>query len=228
MWLTAIILGFAGSMHCLGMCSPLAMAVTSMKPAAVLNRIVYNSGRILTYAAMGAVVASVGLFLPFQKFQNVISIGLGIILLVIGLGGIKSVQIPGLSTWVQRGTTQLKSLFARQINRRSRAAMFVMGSLNGLLPCGLTFIALTWCLSLQGPVDGFNFMLLFGAGTLPVMLGFTGFIPVIVKKLKWNLQRVTTAMLIFSGCFLILRVLIIHIPHTVSLRADLVDVILCR
>lgn len=228
MWLTAIILGFAGSMHCLGMCSPLAMAVTSMKPAAVLNRIVYNSGRILTYAAMGAIVASVGLFLPFQKFQNVISIGLGIILLAIGLGGIKSLQIPGISRWVQRGTSQLKKLFARQINQRSRAAMFVMGSLNGFLPCGLTLIALTWCLSLQGPVDGFNFMLLFGVGTLPVMLGFTGFIPAIVKRLKWNLQRVTTAMLVFSGCVLILRVLIIHVPHTISARADLVDIILCR
>lgn len=228
MWMTALVLGFAGSMHCLGMCSPLAMAVTSIKPAALLNRIVYNAGRILTYAVMGAIVASVGLISAFQQFQNIISISLGITLLVIGFGGIKNLRITAITAVAQRTTTRLKGIFSRQINQRSRIAILIMGSLNGLLPCGLTFIALTWCLTLQGPIDGFNFMFLFGAGTLPVMLGLTGFIPVIVAKLKWSFQRVTGAMLILSGGLLILRVLIIHIPHTVSARTELVDIILCR
>lgn len=215
-------------MHCVGMCSPLAMAVTSLKPAAILNRLIYNAGRILTYAIMGAIVASVGLLLPFQKFQNLISIALGATLLILGFAGIESLRIPGISAIVQRLTFRLKTLFARYVSQKSRAAMFILGGLNGMLPCGLTFIALTWCLSFRGPVDGFNFMLLFGAGTLPVMLGFTGFLPVLVKKLKWSLQTVTTGMLILSGCVLILRVLIIHIPHTVAARADIVDIILCR
>ena len=228
MWVTAIVLGFAGSIHCVGMCSPLAFAVTSMKPAALLNRVVYNGGRILTYAVMGASAASIGLLLPFQKFQSIISLGLGVALLVIGFCGLKAFRLRGISMAMQRVTSKLKTLFARQMRQRSRSAMFVMGALNGILPCGHTFIALGWCLTLRGPVDGFNFMLLFGAGTLPVMLGFTGFIPEVAKRLNWNLQRLTTAMMIFSGCVLIVRALTIHVPHAVSSRADLVDIILCR
>lgn len=228
MWLTAMVLGFAGSMHCMGMCSPLVMAVTSLKAGATINRLIYNAGRILTYAVMGAIVASAGMFLPFHRFQNIISVILGITLLAIAFGGIKNLKIPGLSAAVQHLSTRLKALFARQLSRKSRMAMFMMGGLNGLLPCGLTLMALTWCLSLRGPADGFTFMVLFGAGTLPVMLGFTGFLPVLINKLQWRLQHVTTAMLIMSGCVLILRALIVHAPHATTDQAGLIDIILCR
>lgn len=228
MWLSALVLGFAGSMHCMGMCSPLVMAVTSLKAGALMNRLIYNAGRLLSYAMMGAMVAGVGMFLPFHKFQNIISVVLGVTLLAIAFGGIKNLKIPGLSAAVQHLTLKLKGLFARQLSQKSRLAMFMMGGLNGLLPCGLTLMALTWCLSLRGPVDGFNFMMLFGAGTLPVMLGFTGFLPVLIKKFQWRLQHITTGMLILSGCVLILRALISHAPHAISNQASLIDIVLCR
>jgi len=71
-------------------------------------------------------------------------------------------------------------------------------------------------------------MLLFGAGTLPVMLGVTGFLPSLFKKLHLDTQRMTTAMIIFSGCVLIARVFFIHLPHATSLKEGFVDIILCR
>lgn len=228
MWITAIVLGFAGSMHCLGMCSPLVVAVTSMRPAAMLNRINYNAGRIVTYAIVGAIVAGIGQFLPFQKYQQVFSAGLGITLLVIGIGGVRTVKVPGLTAALMRSTSRLKTLFAQAMTQRSATAMFVTGALNGLLPCGLTFMALTWCITLRGPVDGFKFMLLFGVGTLPVMLGFTRFVPIIAKKMKISLHHLTTGMLIVSGCVLILRGLGTYAAHDSSTTADLVDMILCR
>ena len=228
MWITALVIGFAGSLHCLGMCSPLAMAVTSMKPSAVFNRALYNAGRISMYAFMGAVVSGVGYILPFHHYQNIVSITLGLALLIIGLGGIQKIHIPGLTTLVLRLNSVLKTLFARHLKQNTRRAIFILGTLNGLLPCGLTLIALTYCLTLKGPVHGFNFMLLFGAGTLPVMLGFTAILPLLVKKFNWNIQRMTTAMLILSGCVLIARVFIIHIPHATSLNDGLMDIVLCR
>ena len=102
----------------------------------------------------------------------------------------------------------------------------MLGVLNGILPCGLTLVALTWCLTLRGPGDGFNFMFLFGAGTLPVMLGVTGVFPVLVKKINWSIHRLTTAMLILSGCLLIARVFLVHIPHAPS--GGIVDIIMCK
>lgn len=228
MWLTALMIGFAGSLHCLGMCSPLVLAVTSMKPSALLNRTVYNAGRIATYASMGAVVAGIGMALPLHRFQNIISIVLGVILLLIGSGGLKGVTIPGITSLMQRVAQRLKKIFADCLKKKNRGAIFLMGTLNGLLPCGLTFLALSWCLTLRGPLDGFNFMLLFGAGTLPVMLGFAGALPLLIKRFHWSVPRLTTSMLILSGCILIARVFIVHIPHTAAEEGTLLDVILCQ
>jgi len=225
MWLTALILGFAGSVHCLGMCTPLAMAVTSMRPAAVLNRIVYNAGRITIYSLAGALVASAGMIIPLYRYQNVFSIALGLTLLIVGLGGIKRLRIERWSRVVQHITLKIKSMFAAQLTRKTRGAMFVLGALNGLLPCGLTLTALTWCITLRGPLDGFNFMLLFGAGTLPVMLGLTGILPALANKFNWNIQKLTTTVLIVSGCILIARVFFVHIPQ--GNEETLVEII-CR
>ncbi len=74
MLITALIMGFAGSLHCAGMCSPLVMAMTSMKRGALINKLIYNSGRILTYGFFGALVSSVGAILPLSKYQNLFSI----------------------------------------------------------------------------------------------------------------------------------------------------------
>lgn len=226
MWITALILGFAGSMHCLGMCSPLVLAVTSMTPKSILNRVVYNSGRILTYASMGAVVSSAGLVLPLHKFQNIVSIALGIVLLLLGIGGVKRIKIPGLTSFLQRVSSSIKNRFAHLLKQKKLSGIFALGSLNGLLPCGLTAIALTWCVTLRGPSDGFNFMLLFGAGTLPVMLGFTALLPVVLKKISWSIQELSTGMLILSGCLLIARVFLVHVSHAPS--GGIVEIIMCK
>lgn len=228
MWLAALMIGFAGSLHCLGMCSPLVLAVTGMKTPALLNRVVYNAGRIVTYGLLGAVVAALGMALPLHRFQNITSIALGIALLVTGTGGLKHLSLPWVTSGVHRLTRRLKTLFADYLKRKTRGAVFLMGSLNGLLPCGLTLLALSWCLTLKGPLDGMNFMLLFGAGTLPVMLGFTGVLPLLVKRFNWSIPRLTTSILILSGCLLIARVFIMHLPHATAEQESLLDVILCQ
>lgn len=208
------------------MCAPLILAVTNMRPDALLNRIVYNSGRILTYGLMGAVVATAGLIVPLYRYQNVLSVVLGAVLLIIGLGGFKSLRIPWLTGVIQTLTARLKTLFGHQLAQRNRGTTFVLGALNGLLPCGLTWIALTWCLTLRGPADGLYFMLLFGTGTLPVMLGLTGILPMLVKKFQWRVQSVSATMLIVSGCALIARVFIVHMPHENT--GNLIDIVLCK
>jgi sulfite exporter TauE/SafE len=170
---TALILGFAGSLHCLGMCSPLAMAVTNGSPAILLNRILYNFGRLLTYGLLGGLVASVGLILPMVNYQNLLSILLGAGLIAIGVSGMSAIKIPVVSKALGMFSVFLKQFFVRFLKHKSYSSTFFLGSLNGFLPCGLSFLALTYCVTLSGPLDGFYFMALFGLGTLPVMLGVT-------------------------------------------------------
>lgn len=227
MWITALILGFTGSFHCIGMCSPLALAVTSMKGHVLLNRFLYNAGRILVYGFFGAAISTAGTLLPISGFQNLLSVVLGVILLVIGITGISGVSIPFLTDFLQRFSSFLKLRFSMLLKRKSYTTTFILGSLNGILPCGLTFIALSYCLTLDGPLDGFAFMLLFGAGTLPVMFGLTAVISLIVTKFHLNMRRVTTAVLILSGCLLIARVFVMSVSHAHSVEEG-IDIVLCR
>jgi uncharacterized protein len=225
---TAFILAFAGSLHCLGMCSPLAMSVTNMSSTVILNRIVYNTGRIVTYGVMGSAVASLGLALPLFRYQNMVSILIGIGLLVLGLTGISGIRIPFITSLLGRFSTLLKTYFGKFLQRKNSGAIFMMGTLNGLLPCGLSFLAFTYCLTLSGPLDGFAFMIVFGLGTLPVMLGLTSIFSLAVKRFHLNMKKITTGMLILSGMLLIARVFIVHLPHNEPIRQGVVDIVLCR
>jgi uncharacterized protein len=227
MWVTALIMGFAGSLHCVGMCSPLVMAVANGNSVVSANRIVYNAGRILTYSILGMVVASLGFVLPILKFQNLISILLGIALLLIGIGTLR-VNIPFLSSFIGKQTTKLKILFSKFLQHKNLGSVLLLGSLNGLLPCGLVYIALTYCLTLQSPWEGFGFMSLFGAGTLPVMLGLTSIVQKLVNRFNFNLKHITSGMLIIAGILLIARVFMVHLPHKASFQEGMIDIVLCK
>jgi sulfite exporter TauE/SafE len=228
MWYTALVLGFAGSLHCLGMCSPLVIAVTHTSPHAAFRRIVYNAGRIGMYGMVGGTIAFAGSGIIFDKFQNIISILIGLSLLIVAISGISAFHIPVLSNIMTRFTGWIKHLFGKFLQQKSYPSTFFLGALNGLLPCGLTLFAFSYTLTLRGFIDGFNFMLLFGAGTLPVMLGFTGMFQWVIQHSKINLKHLTTSLMICAGILLIARTFIIHAPDHHSTLSQAVDIILCR
>ena len=226
---TALIMGFAGSLHCLGMCSPLAMAVTNLSPSVLLSRLLYNAGRIATYGLLGSMVSSIGFAFPLFKLQNLLSFLLGIALIVFGLAKISSIRVPFFTNVLGIISGKLKSLFSRFIHRKNRVSVFVLGSLNGLLPCGLSFLALASCLTIAGPLEGFNFMLLFGLGTLPVMLGFTSMFHLVLKRFHFSMPSLTRGLMIISGVLLIARVFLIHDSAPAENFTDVVvDIVVCR
>lgn len=210
---TALILGFAGSLHCVGMCSPLAFAVTNK--SGIANKILYNVGRILMYCLLGSVVSSIGVVLPIYV-QYTISITLGFALLIIGITG-SNFKVPLLTPLI-RVTSFIKHQFSKFLQQKNYGSVFMMGLLNGLLPCGLTFLALTACITLNGPLGGFIFMAAFGVGTLPVMLGLISVIPFFAKHFKFNVAKLSVVMQLVAGCLLIVRVLLVdpgaHQPTT--------------
>ncbi len=209
MWWTALVMGFAGSMHCAGMCSPLAMAVTAQKPF-LFNKVIYNTGRIVTYGFLGAIAASFGSLFMINPYQGMISFVIGSLFLLMGIGAISGVRIPVITNVLNRLTNQLKKLFHFFLNKKSILSMLIMGMLNGLLPCGLTYLAMTYCFIMPTLTDGFWFMILFGVGTWPVMIGFTWLLGIGFGKLKLNYQRITSVVFIAIGVWLLVRVMISH------------------
>src|SRR3982751_1635714 len=136
---TAFILGLVGSLHCAGMCGPLALALpnTNHRTAAfLLGRAAYNLGRIATYCLLGFIFGLLGKTLFLAGIQRWVSIALGVLLLA-GLCASRKLSLwRPVSVLVER----LKSSMAVMLRRRSFASLAVLGLLNGLLPCGLVYV----------------------------------------------------------------------------------------
>lgn len=205
MWFTAIIMGIAGSLHCAGMCSPLVAAATLQKPF-LPAKMLYNSGRLFTYGVLGALAATVGTLLNLRPFQNYLSLALGLLLIGVGLAGISRFRVPGLQRVGAVLLTILKKWFGAALKANGRGILFVTGMLNGLLPCGLTYLALAFCFTLPGAAAGFGYMVLFGIGTLPVMLGVSWLWNWLMRRFSVSLQTLTLASLLLMGVLLIGRV----------------------
>lgn len=227
MLFTAIIIGFAGSLHCLGMCSPLAMAVTRLRKPFIINRLFYNGGRIFVYGILGVFVSIFGSLFQFTAFQNIFSLSLGCLLILFGIIGISSVHVPFLTTGALKVTGLVKNLFSIFLQKKGLLSITCMGMLNGLLPCGLTYLALTYCLTLSDAWHGFLFMLIFGAGTLPVMLGLTSALQPLITRFDINFRRITRIVLIVLGGLLITRSLLFHLPYNGNTIAK-ENIVICR
>lgn len=227
MFLTAFMLGLAGSLHCVGMCSPLVMAVTNLRGPHFVNRLVYNMGRIFSYGLLGLIAATFGSLFQFNGFQQVLSVMLGVFLILAGIIGLTYLKIPFLTNFVLGITGKIKKTFSKFLSKKSISSLALMGMLNGVLPCGLTSIAVAYCVSLATPQEGFLFMLIFGAATLPVMLGLTSIFQIYIKKLNFGFHRITTVTMILLGVLLISRgFLTIH--HSTTPKVATNSITICQ
>ncbi len=211
MYWTAILMGLAGSLHCVGMCSPLAMAVTSQRPF-ISNKILYNLGRILTYGLLGALAATFGSVISLGPFRDIISFATGGFFLLMGLGGISGIKIPLITNFINRMTTWLKGNFSFWLQKKNKSAIILLGILNGLLPCGLTYIAMTYCFILPSVQEGFLFMVAFGLGTWPVMFGLPWIVGLTTQRVSFNFNRGRAFAFVLVGVLLIARIWW-HRPH---------------
>lgn len=171
LWLTtAFLTGLISSLHCVGMCGPLVAALPVGRLAHEQRwRAVglYHVGRVATYAMLGAVAGAMSLGLHLLGWQRPLAIGCGAILLVSFVG---RNALPARSRWSWLNG-QITKLFQQGLQRPNWVSFAGLGVLNGLLPCGFTYLALAGTLATNTPLAGASYMLLFGMGTLPALLG---------------------------------------------------------
>lgn len=214
-WYAAIIMGLAGSLHCAGMCGPLALALPSGNSSAlrfVIGRIFYNLGRVITYAAMGVVFGLIGKSLVLAGWQQGLSIAAGVVLLCYVLLPLLGMRTGGAGP-MPRMIAPLKAALGRLLGARTPAALLAFGLLNGLLPCGLVYGALAGAAATGTPADGALFMVVFGAGTVPMMLALSLFGKLIHVGLRVRFQRAVPVMLTVMGLLFILRGMSLGIPY---------------
>lgn len=209
---TALLLGLVGSAHCAGMCGPLALALPHWgrgQCSFVAGRALYNLGRIVTYALMGAVFGMLGQGVALAGLQRWVSLILGAAILI---GLIVSPRFANAIP-VTRAVSWLKSSLAGLLKRRGALAMFGIGSLNGLLPCGLVYVACAGAIATGGVLSGVEYMFAFGLGTLPMMLVISLLGTKLQFVLRLKVQRLIPVSLAIVGMLLLLRGMALGIPY---------------
>lgn len=209
---TAFMLGLAGSLHCAGMCGPLALALPHPGGGAhgfIASRLAYNLGRIVTYTSLGLVFGLLGKSLALAGVQRWLSLGAGTLIL---LGLLFATKL-GAGTPVVRVIHWLKSSFGRLLQRRTLGSLGLLGLLNGLLPCGLVYAACAGAAATGSLLAGMTYMALFGLGTLPLMLGIGLSGRAVSASFRFRLQTLTPASLAIVALLLILRGLSLGIPY---------------
>ena len=208
----ALALGFLGSLHCAAMCGPLMLAlpVPSGGPARFLaGRLVYQLGRVTTYCLLGVVAGLAGHSLLLAGLQRWLSITLGVVIL---LGFLLSKKI-SLAAPVVRLVAKLKSAMSGQLRQRGFRSLALLGLLNGLLPCGLVYVALALAIA-RGTLGGaVVYMAAFGLGTAPMMLGISLSGKLFPVSLRLRLRGAIPLAICLLAGLLILRGLGLGIPY---------------
>lgn len=211
----AIALGFASSFHCIGMCGPIAMALPIGKASAFkrfYSVFLYNAGRILTYASLGALFGVLGSGICLGSFQSNLSIVIGISLLLSVFLTNKQLQnyLQTKSFWFFNA---LKNKLSQLFVQHNLQSIFFIGLLNGLLPCGMVYLAIAGALVSGSFINSILFMTFFGVGTLTVMLTLPLFSHLIHQTFKNKIQKLSPAIKITMATLLILRGLNLGIPY---------------
>jgi len=212
----AFFIGFFGSLHCIGMCGPIAIALpvpNSSNLAFVTGRLLYNIGRVVSYSILGGVFGLLGGKIALFGAQQVVSIALGIIIII-------AVLLPQnyKNYFIQHSVTQkvvqpIKSDIGVLFKKANFSAMFLIGILNGFLPCGFVYIGLAGSIASGDAISGAAVMMLFGFGTVPAMLSASVFGKFINIGIRTKLRKATPYLAIVLALIFIMRGMNLGIPY---------------
>lgn len=216
MWYSIIAglgIGLLGSFHCLGMCGPIALSLPiygKSFPEKLLLIILYNLGRAFTYALLGGILGFIGNQFFLFGYQQIFSVTIGSLLLFFLFGSkYLSARIP----FIGHLLGSIKSFLAKTLHSAySLLSYFLVGAANGLLPCGLVYLAAGAAMATGSIANGAGLMLMFGFGTFPMMISvmiFGKFLPV---SWRANAQKLLPIFVSITAVVIILRGLNLGIP----------------
>lgn len=206
--LSAFLFGLLSSLHCVGMCGPIAMMLPVSKSSQVKKAsqiITYHLGRIFTYGFLGGLFGWLGRGLFIAGLQQKLSIILGILMIVYILIPKKKLNqfsfLKPLYKWVNKG----KQIMGLQFKKSNNSSFFIIGLLNGFLPCAMVYVALFGATATQSPLFGMLYMMLFGAGTIPLMSLVIYVSNAISVQMREKILKAVPVFVIILGALFIIR-----------------------
>ncbi|MFZ4523679.1 MAG: sulfite exporter TauE/SafE family protein [Bacteroidales bacterium] len=210
-----LVIGLLGSFHCMGMCGPIVISLPLKENSwqtKIISGLLYNLGRVSTYMVLGLVFGLMGMGIHIWGIQQWVSIGVGGMMIL-------SVAFPilfhgsKLTGSLDRLFSGFKKLFGKFFGFRTYLSVWTIGLLNGLLPCGLVYIALAGALVSTTPANGALYMMFFGLGTIPSMLALALLGNVISMAFRRRVQKAIPFLILLIGVLFVLRGMNLGIPY---------------
>ena len=221
---TAFIFGLISSLHCIGMCGPIAMMlpVERNNPTKKMAQIIlYHLGRITSYTVLGLLFGLLGRGLYLAGIQQRISIVLGVLMIVIALVPEKVFARYNFSKPVYKIISKVKTSLGSQFKRKTPDALFTIGLLNGLLPCGLIYAALFGAIAMQNVAMSGLYMALYGLGTIPLMSAVVYVSHFLSLPFRNKFKKLVPLVTVVIGMLFVMRGLGLNIaylsPATINL-----------
>jgi len=204
-------IGLFGSVHCVGMCGPLAFSIPSTQKywwTLFADKLLYNVGRVITYTFLGLMLGYLGKLFWLSGLQQSVSILSGIF--IVCLGVLRLMKLKG-----KAGSRLSFPLFYKLIGFaiKNKAGHLLLGMLNGFLPCGFVYVALFGALNATSPVQSAQFMFWFGIGTIPLMLIAMLSIGALSPLIRRRINVAMPYLLMGLGFWFILRGSGLNIPY---------------
>ena len=213
---TALVLGLAGSFHCIGMCGPIAFVLPvdrSTKSKLFFQIFLYHFGRLLSYSIIGLLFGLIGKGLYFAGFQQRLSILMGVIMIALVIIPVSIFNKFNFSKPIYQLIGKVKQKLGLYLNKKSNKAIFSIGFFNGFLPCGLVYMALIGSISTGNAPEGALYMFLFGLGTIPLMSAAVLLGNFVNLSIRTKIQKVIPVFVVVIGLLFILRGLGLGIPY---------------
>lgn len=197
------------------MCGPIAIALPvpkSSKLSFFTGRILYNVGRVVTYSCLGLLFGLVGGRIALAGAQQVVSIILGVAIVIAVLLPQQYKNIFVQHRLVQKLAQPLKSNISILFKKGTLSSLFLIGILNGFLPCGFVYIGLAGSIASGNAISGAAVMMLFGLGTVPAMFAATVFGKFINIGIRAKLRKIIPVFAILLAAVFIMRGMNLGIP----------------
>ena len=213
---SALIFGLLGSFHCIGMCGPIAFMLpvsrdNNFKKA--IQVILYHIGRLVAYSLIGLIFGLIGKSLNLFGLQQQLSIWVGVAMIVVILLPSKRLRKYSLTGPITMAIGRVKSSLGKALKKKSPDTFLTIGFLNGLLPCGLVYMAVFGAIATGSTAKGSLYMIIFGLGTVPLMTSAIYFSGMLTGLMRKRIQRFIPLFVVVVGVLFILRGLGLGIPY---------------
>ena len=221
---TAFIFGLISSLHCVGMCGPIAMMLPvdrNNEAKRVLQILTYHFGKLMAYGSLGLLFGILGKGFFLAGMQQQLSIIVGVIMIVIAVIPEKQFAKYNFSKPIYTIISNVKSSLGQQFKKKTLSSFFTIGLLNGYLPCGMVYVALFGALAMNSIKLGIFYMILFGIGTIPLMSLVTYVSNIFSISFRSKIQKVIPVIAVCIGVLFIIRGLGLNVPYISPRTIDL-------